>query len=386
MTDDALAVNSQVVSPPEGFEVAFLPWLGWEREIVVGPVSVSPFRLDSIPEPVVREYLRRYFPRYTDVDGMPVGAIALATHRGKVGFGRHTPEEKQALQRAVTALAIAFMVEAWRVELCHEHLMGVPSADSFQLIFQHFAAGSNFVAVDAGRSTQVWCLDEMSFTRPWSALRVWGQPDRYALEGLGSLLDKPDVAPSEFVERVWRSLEWFRLAHLDEANQTDDAKVVAMATAFESFFGLPDRGKQAEFAERVGRLVRDDEMQHGSRQAFKGKTINLSLAGCWAWDFYDLRSRLVHGNAVLPGAFTDALGFPHLGVADLVFRECVLRELFRFGCFGADVRQAASDFDNAFAEIPSGSEPFDAVEWVVNDRLHFCRIHQKLGWSRVATP
>ena len=154
MTNDALALEPEAVKPAEGFEVAFLPWLGWEQEIVVGPVSFSPFRLDSVAEPAVREYLGRYFSRYREVDGTPVGTIALATHRAKVGFRRHTPEETQALRRAVTALAIAFIVEAWRVDLCQEHLMGMPSADSFQLIFQRFAAGSNVVGVVAGRSTQ----------------------------------------------------------------------------------------------------------------------------------------------------------------------------------------------------------------------------------------
>ena len=213
-----------------------------------------------------------------------------------------------------------------------------------------------------------------------------GQADRYPLQGLGSLLEKPDAASTEFVERVWRSLELFRLAHLDEAHQTDDAKVVAMATAFESFFGLPDRGKQGEFAGKVGQLIPDGEMQHGIRKTLKGKTINLSVPGCWAWDFYDLRSRLVHGDSVLPAAFTDPSGYPHLVVADLVFRECMLRELFTLGCFGADMRQAAADVDKALAAIPSGSKPFDALEWIVNDRLHFRRIHQKLAWSRAPAP
>lgn len=366
----------------EGFEVAFLPWLGVERSITVGPVTFSPFELGSVAEPAAREYLSRYFRRYVEVDGKPLRVIVLARRAGVTDFRYHTELERLDLRRAVAALALSGITEAWVVRIVHHNDVPVPTADAFQLIFQRFTAVSKFVAVTAGRSHHVWPLENVMFTRPWAASRLFGGTDRHLLEALGTLLLNPRELAPDFVERVWRSVEWFGLAHLDGADQTDEAKLVATATAFESLFGLPMSSKQEAFAKKVEGLVCDPEIDCDVRVKRNGKTINLSFAGCWAWDLYELRSRLVHGDAVPAHALNTAHGTFHLVVADLVLRECFLRELFQRGCFGADLRDAAKKLDHARAGIPDGPEPFNALEWVVDDSLKFSRIHKELGWSK----
>ena len=370
----------------EGFEAAFLPWLGMAKSISVGPVTFSPFEPESEAEPVVREYLGRYFPRYVEVDGEPIRVIVVARHTGVTGLRYHTPPERLDLTRAASALSLSGITEALTVRIVHHNEVPVPSADSFQLIFQRFTAGSRFVAVTAGRSHHVWPLDKVTFTRPWAASSVFGGADRHLLEALGTLLLTPGRFAPEFVQRVWHSVEWFRLAHLDGADQTDEAKLVAMATAFESLFGLAISSKQEAFAKRVESRVTDAEMDCDVRVKRNGKAINLSLAGCWAWDFYELRSRLVHGDAIPAHAFNTAHGTPHLVVADLAFRECLLHELFQFECFGADLRDAAARLDHALVGIPDGPEPFDALEWAFDLHLEFGRIHKELGFSKPETP
>lgn len=371
----------------EGLDVAFLPWLGVERSITVGPVTFSPFELGSVSEPAAREYLSRYFRRYVEVDGKPLRAVVLARHTDVTGFRYHTELERLELMRATTALALSGITEAWVVRIAHHNEVPVPAADAFQLIFQRFTADSKFVAVTAGRSHHVWPLENVMFTRPWAASGLFGGTDRHLLEALGTLLLNPRELAPDFVERVWRSVEWFRLAHLDGADQTDEAKLVATATAFESLFGLADSGKQEAFAKNVEGLVRDRKMDRDVRVRRNRKTtINLSLAGCWAWDFYELRSRLVHGNAVPAYAFNPASGLPHLVVADLVLRECLLRELFQRGCFGADLRDTAEKLDRELTGIPEGDEPFDALEWAFDLHLKFGRIHKELDWSQPETP
>jgi hypothetical protein len=385
MPKDATPAESESSKRTEGFEVAFLPWLAWKRKIAVGPVISSPCELQNLGEPPVREYLSRYFPRYVEVDGSPIGILVLAEHAGVTGFRYHTDQERLALKRAADALAFSAITHAWMVRVAHDNDVPVPSSDSFQLMFQRFAAGSNFVGVTAGRAIHGWPLDEVMFTRPWAASAVFGRPDTHALEALGNLLVKPEGIAADFVERVWRSIEWFRLAHLDGADQTDEAKLVGIATAFESLFDLPEGGKQEEFAKRVESLVRDPDMGRDMRIRRSGKTLDLSLAGCWAWDFYELRSRLVHGDAVPLTVFNAASGIPHLAVADLVMRECLLRELFHYGCFGSDIRQAAEELNQHFAGIPQGPEPFDAVEYCLDWHLEFSRVHRVLGWSTPQT-
>lgn len=366
----------------EGFEVAFLPWLGLQQTVTVGPVTFSPFEPGSVAEPSIRDYLSRYFPRYVEVDGEPVRVIVVARHTGVTGFRYHTQPERLDLMRAASALSFSGIAEALTVRIVHHNEVPVPSADAFQLLFQRFTAGSKFVEVVAGRTRYHWPVDEVMFTRPWAASPVFGDADQRSLDAFGTLLVRPGAFDPDFVERVWRSLEWFRLAHLDGADQTDEAKAVAAATAFESLFGLQENDKQVEFAKRVETLVCDPEMDRDVRVRPKGKKLQLSLAGCWAWDFYELRSRLVHGDAVPAHALNSTSGTSHLVVADLVLRECLLRELFQCGCFGADLRNAATMLGRALAGIPEGPEPFDALEWVVDWHLKFQKIHGELGWSK----
>lgn len=317
-------VEPRGLNPTEGFEVAFLPWLGWEREIAVGPVRLLSFRLEDVTDPMVREYLARYFPRYTEVDGSPLRNLVFARQEGVGGFRYHTDAERITLRRAAAIVAFSAITEAWAVRIVHHNEIPVPSADSFQLLFQCFAAGSNFVDVKAGRAHHTWPIDEVMFTRPWAASAVFGGPDPHSVEALSKLLQDPgDIAP-DFVQRVWQAVEWFRLAHLDGAEQSDEAKLVTMAIAFESLLALPDFGKQVEFATNVQTLVRDNEMGRGVRVKRSGEQLGLSLSGCWAWDFYEVRSRLVHGDAVPSSALVEVSGMPYLVVADLVFRECLL--------------------------------------------------------------
>lgn len=370
----------------EWFEVAFLPWLGLQRTITVGPVTFSPFELGSVVKPSTRDYLSRYFPRYVEVDGEPVRVIVVARHTGVTGFRYHTQPERLDLMRAASALSFSGIAEALTVRIVHHNEVPVPSADAFQLLFQRFMADSKFVEVVAGRTRYHCPVDEVMFTRPWAASSVFVGVDQSLLEAFGTLLARPGTFEPDFVERVWRSLEWFRLTHLDGADQTNEAKAIAAATAFESLFGLQERDKQAEFAKRVETSVCDSEMGRDVRVTRKGKKLELSLAGCWAWDFYELRCRLVHGDAVPAHAFNSISGIPHLVVADLVLRECLLRELFQRNCFGVDLCDAATKLDRVFAEIPEDPEPFDALEWVVDWRLQFQQIHRELGWSKSPTP
>jgi hypothetical protein len=180
-------------------------------------------------------------------------------------------------------------------------------------------------------------------------------------------------------------LEWFRLAHLDGADQTVEAKLVGMATAFESLLSLPEIHKQLEFSKKVESLIRDQAMPRDVRMRRSGKRVDLSLAGCWAWDFYELRSSLVHGDAVPAYAFNTANDVPHLVVADLVLRECILLQLFDLGCFGADIRQDAAKLEQHLAGVPEGPEPFDPKEHLFDWNLQFSRIHRELGWSTPQT-
>ncbi len=386
MNQDLATANAEGLEPAAGFEIAFLPWLGMNRGTTVGSVTFSPLQVQAVQDPVVREYLARYLPRYREVDGGPVELVVGARHEGVTGFRHHAPNEQSDLIRGTSVLALAMIAKTQVLQTLYRNQLPAPSTDSFQLIFQRFTAGSNFVGVSAGRWTHGWPLDQVTFTRPWAAVASTGDYDRHLLEALGNLLlGRCEVRP-ELVNRIWRSLEWFRLAHLDGSEQPDATKLITMATAFESLLDLPDRDKQAVFANRIQRFVYDNHMRRDVRRRRSGGDLDLTLAGCWAWDFYGIRSRLVHGDEVPGGDFRIATGTPHLLVADLVVRECLLRHLLELGCFGADIHESAGRMERAIGDLPEGPEPFDPFKWAINHHLEFDRIHEALGWSERPAP
>jgi hypothetical protein len=201
MNQDDAALNAEGPEPAAGFEIAFLPWLGINRETTVGTVTFSPLQVQAVQDPVVREYLDRYLPRYREVDGGSVELVVVARHEGVTGFRYHKANEQVDLIRATSVLALAMIAKAQILRTLHNNHLPAPSADSFQLIFQRFTARSDYVGVTAGRWTHTWPLDQVNFTRPWTAVAVHGDDDSHLLEAMGNLLrGRCEVRPELAIE------------------------------------------------------------------------------------------------------------------------------------------------------------------------------------------
>ncbi len=82
MNQHDAALNAEGPEPAAGFEIAFLPWLGINRETTVGTVTFSPLQVQAVQDPVVREYLDRYLPRYREVDGGSVEVLTTFSRQG----------------------------------------------------------------------------------------------------------------------------------------------------------------------------------------------------------------------------------------------------------------------------------------------------------------
>lgn len=102
----------------------------------------------------------------------------------------------------------------------------------------------------------------------------------------------------------------------------------------------------------------------------------MSLAGCWAWDFYDLRSRIVHGDSVPPSDLIYKDWLTHLIVSELVFWECMKRELLKHKCIGDNVYSAA----DKLTESSPDDEKEAVIESLTRWFLGFKNVHIALGW------
>lgn len=82
-----------------------------------------------------------------------------------------------------------------------------------------------------------------------------------------------------------------------------------------------------------------------------GRVFDLSLPACWVWDFYNLRSRIVHGDQVQAQELVFGDWITHLIVADLMFLLCMQAVLFDLRFLGDDVRQNAAELRRCFIDL-----------------------------------
>jgi len=155
----------------------------------------------------------------------------------------------------------------------------------------------------------------------------FGIPNEEIVKGFGKCFALDFL--HELKQRLFRSLEWFRLAHTENDQVSDLSKIVMMSTAFEILLKFPVDGKRKYFTDYVENNISSDKFLRGTRTNHNGKTFDMSLVSCWAWDFYAIRSKIVHGDSVPYKDLIFKDWITHLIVSDLVFLECLKRELFK---------------------------------------------------------
>ena len=124
-------------------------------------------------------------------------------------------------------------------------------------------------------SNQSVCrVEETRFSCPWGLGGSFGFPDAQLLTGLGTLLSSDDLADSK--ERVFRSLQWFRLAHTDGDNISELMKLVLQCTSFEILFALDEnKGKTKQFIEAVKRRIASKNTILARRTDYRDRSSEL---------------------------------------------------------------------------------------------------------------
>ncbi len=366
-------------------QVSFMPWAGLEKEMKVGRITFWPFSKqarDRVADETIREHLERYFRCYVDHQGRPVSTVTICSH-GAADFRQLPQDEAGETRAAVDALIFSIICPATKAAVCaNNNSMGPPSAERYQLIAQNFRPGDHHIAVQAGSVLSGgWSMGQISFPKPWSTGGAFASPDSRLLEGFSKFFESKFTG--EVKERVLRSLEWFRFAHIESDEISPLSKVVMMATIFEIVLDVPNvRDKSGWIADEVAKRCSRTESFLETRKDNKGSDVTRPKIGWWAWDFYKLRNAIVHGDAIKSdqlryhGPQRDWLS--QLIVADLVFWECVTRELYAHNCLGEEVREYSAKLDEMFPDEPPGSAEPDALAGFVG--FDFDGVHRALGW------
>lgn len=359
-------------------QISFMPWAGLNKSITLGPVSFWPYSKEAeskINEPTIRNYIGRYLKSYVDNRGKSVDTITICSH-GKSDFRILNDVEFQELRNCTDALIFSVIASQGKNAVCaNNRNFGPPSSDAFELVTQNFNMANDYVHVKAGSLTSGgWKIGEITFSKPWSMGGSFGKPNEELISAFNKCFSSQ--FPKDIRERLFRSLEWFRLAHTESEQISDLSKVVMVATGFEILLKFPQNGKRKYFVEYMERNISSNDFNRGIRVNHRGKDYDMSLAGCWAWDFYDLRSKIVHGESVPYSELIFRDWITHLIVSDLVFLECVKRELFKNKCIGRDVYECADKIARSAVEDEKQAITETLARWF----LGLKEVHKALGW------
>lgn len=367
------------------YQISFLPWADLKDEFKIGPIIFWPFSQveKKIQNKSIKEHLIKYFKSYVDRKGKPIEKIVVCSYQD-IDFRPLSDEEYNRLRSAVDILVFCSIAPQTKNAICaNNYSMRPPSTEVFQLITQNFQPGNDYIAVKAGSLLSGgWKIGEVTFPEPWAIGGPFRTLDKELIQGFDKMFDAE--FPDDVRERVFRSLQWFRMSHVESDEVSMLSKVVMMATAFEILLQVPNiPNKKKWIADKIERRISNSDFLMEIRKDSKGNNQIYSKVAWWSWDFYELRNSIVHGDHIeakrLRYSAPDKDWLSHLIIADLVFWECVKRELFEQKCIGNNVYSCAREWDKAFPNESQGT----SIEPLSRLFLGFNDVHRALGWVQV---
>ena len=363
--------------------VCIMPWAGLQREVKIGPVRFWPWDENGVADHGVREQLNHYFNCFVDRYGKRVETITVCSH-GEPDFRiLNNFDEYNEIRSAVDILIFSAICPQTKIGVCsNNQSVGPPTADRYQSISLVMKPpNDNTIVIHTGSLTSCDQMDKVHISEPWSVGGSFGiNPDVEFISAFDKVFS--NEFPSDVRERIFRSLEFFRIAHTEAdlglnqpAGTASLAKLVMMATAFEILLEFPEFSKSSCFAKKVENTIKTDEFLMEEKTNSKNKLIKLSKAGWWAWDFYKLRNRIVHGDKIEPEELFYKNWITYTIVADLVFWEFIKRELYERGYLGERVRKWTKEFEPV-TDASSGALEDVFAQWI----LGFEDVHRALGW------
>jgi len=366
-------------------QICFLPWFKLNKIKKIGPITFWPYYFNDTQkniDPTIKKHLDKYFKYYIDRQGNKVNTISICSY-GELDFHIFTDKECLDLRKAVDALIFSTIAPQIKRVICtHNGSFGISNSDLFELITCNFYPGDDLIAVVAGGIISGgWKIGEIKFSQPWEANGMFAIPETRLIEGFDRLFSMDSL--KDLRERIFKSLEWFRIAHTNNSKVSKFAKIIMMATTFEILFEFPENNKKQYFAEFIDAHIASNRFIKKEWKDKRGKVHTHTLADFWGFDFYELRSRIVHGSSVSATDLMYNSKISHLEVADLLCLEYIIREFIRENCFKENLTSKSNEINKILNKICSDNSNKDSVNnMLINLSWELDDIHKALGWIK----
>jgi len=326
---------------PKLLQFSFLPYTSLEKELKIGDVLFWPFYRKKdryIKDVPIRNQIEKFLKQYVEhaKQKKSLEKITMVSYRSPNNLKPLSRKPAKEVKNIVTMLCFCTLVRntRWRAF----------SSDDFQLIHQNFIPGDDGIAPSSGswiqRQTGGLKIDEVVFITPFHICTGesidFNEKILKALEKL-----QQDEDNSDFYRRIITALEWVAYAYTNVDNFNYFSRIVMMSTAFEILLD----GFQGKFAfmGKVKNLtcntLDDTPKKRATREiSYQGKKAEKSFSykEWWAYDFYELRNKIVHGEEINTKDAKNRKGEFHFQIAMLFFEECLKKILSDKGYYPYD--------------------------------------------------
>lgn len=315
--------------------IVFMPWANMVESVTFGNVSIRPWSdvRDRVP-PMVKAELDKLFSRFCNMDGSTVSKLAVCELNGQTLLPKIDQGGIEEIRDAVNALAFIIIASGTiKAVAANNKSSGPSSSDRFQILpwdipkngFAHFKIGSIQHQVH---------IERLQVVKPLYAVVDSDSPIKNYVTDFQKLFELA-ANGREDAKRIIRSLDWFKLSQTNSPDVTFRSKLTMLVTAFEILLKIPKGHKSKAFATTINSYRSASGTDIEIQKSIDNQDQTISKKAAWAYDLYQVRNRIAHGDYVAPNDIwfhsskSTFLNFDIVGC--ILFNECVSRALADLG-------------------------------------------------------
>ncbi len=277
-------------------QVAYMPYAPIKEAFRIGDYEIWPYFRESskrIKNKDVIQHLNRHFGRYFEREydeekggyDKPLEEIVIISPaKFELGISKFSEEQIKEIRTVSHAIAFCAINECAFVS---------SSTDAFIVHIQNFQVGSDGIALWNKHFTK---LDMVKFMKPYyldtSLLKF---KRTHLCDALGNALQFKD---KKEIESIFRALELFYHTATHGEMVTDEHRLLSSVMCFEVLLNFENK---IEFVKKIENLLNNAEPKMETRTVEiknKDTMVIKSKTSWWAFDLYNLRSDVVHGNKI----------------------------------------------------------------------------------------
>lgn len=282
----------------ETFQIAFMPYAPIQETFKLGQYDIWPFYKEAeniIEDKVVLEQLKKFFSRYVEFkfqkelkrhEEQPCQIIIISPLNFKVGQDKFLESQIRDIVSLVHVIAFSSIFEIGFTP---------NTSDPFQVHIQNFVKGEEGLSV--------WDKFYMNYNL-FKVLKPLYISDSFfpfkPTELSNTLVDSLELRDSNnSIKRIFRSLELLYHTITFSDMITDEHRLLTLLMSFEVLLGFQNK---QEFVKSIKQFISGHKPIYSEREIYLKRNdkqlVKWPLTCWWAYDLYDLRSEIIHGEVV----------------------------------------------------------------------------------------